>query len=109
ELLVPKYVAEPLAISFDASRGRVRKMNRHDNGAGPGDFAQETPARARRLIAVPVEHGRPIRLPALQRVMHEVAGDHGTLAAGADVDAAMARRMAGRRRQPDRVVEGKVV
>ena len=37
--------------------------------------------------------------------MHQVADDNRLLAAGADIDAAMAGRMAGRRRQPERIVE----
>src|SRR5262245_63697872 len=37
--------------------------------------------------------------------MHQVAGDHGVLSARANVDAAMVRRMAWRRRQRKGVVE----
>jgi len=37
--------------------------------------------------------------------MHKVANDNRLLAAGADIDAAMAGRVAGRRRQPERIVE----
>ncbi len=59
----------------------------------------------RRLLRVPVDARRPIGLPALNRMMHEIAGHHRTLALGKDVDAAMAGRMARRRRQRDGVIE----
>ena len=52
---------------------------------------------------------RPVGLAALDRVMHEIAGDHRALALREDVDAAMAGRMPRRRRQRDGVVERVVV
>ena len=67
------------------------------------------PARLRGLLGIPVEDRRPVRLAALQRVMHQVADHDRVLSARADVDAAMAGRVARRRREPERVVERKIV
>src|SRR5215470_3927221 len=50
-----KPVAEPVAVGLDPSRGWVRKMDRQHEGVGPGDLAEKSPARVRRLHAVPVE------------------------------------------------------
>ncbi len=52
---------------------------------------------------------RPVRLAALDLVMHEVTGDHRALAFREDVHAAMAGRMPRRRRQRDGVVERVIV
>src|SRR5215831_7839872 len=89
-------VAKPLAIRLDPPDRRVREMHRHHEGAGAGDLAEEFSPRARSLLLVPVEDRRPVRLPALQRMVHEVADDDRALAAGADVDAAVAGRVARR-------------
>ena len=69
-------------------------MDRQDECARVGDLAQEAPSRLRGLHGVEVEDGRPVRLAALQRVVHEIAGHDRLLALRADHDAAMAGRMA---------------
>src|SRR4029077_11640640 len=51
----------------------------------------------------------PVELATLDHVMHHVAGDDGALSPREDVDTAMARRVPGRRRQRDGVVERVVV
>src|SRR5262249_23148016 len=66
-------------------------------------------ARKRRFLGIPIEDRRPARLAALQRVMQEVADDHGMLTARADIDAAMAGRMTRSRGKPKRIVERKIV
>ena len=63
-------------------------------GFGP-DRAEESPARVRGLHAVPVEDRRPVRLAALQGVVHQVSGYDGALSARANIHAAMTRRMGG--------------
>src|SRR5690242_685479 len=87
----------------------MRKVDWQHEAAGSRHLAEKAPARTRGFVGIPIENRRPARLPALQRVMHEVANDHRMLSARADIDAAMARRMPGRRRQPERVVERKIV
>src|ERR1051325_970559 len=86
-------VAEPLAIRLDQPGGRMREMDRQDEAAGPGGVAEEAPTRLRRLLRVPVEHRRPVRLAALQGVVHHVSDHHRMLAARSDVDAAVAGRI----------------
>ena len=86
-----------------------REVDRQQQQARAGDLAEEAPPRRDRLLRVPIEDRRPLRLAALQGVVEEVAGDDRALAAGADVDAAMAGRMARRRSQPHRVVEREIV
>src|ERR1700730_17874464 len=81
------------------------KMDRQHKPARSGGLAEKSPARPRRLFGVPIEDRRPIRLTALQRVVHQVADDDRVLSARSDIDAAMAWRMARRRRQPERIVE----
>src|SRR6516162_1921066 len=94
--LANEFVVKPFPIGLNEAGGRMRKMDRHDVSAGAGDFAEKAPARGRRLRAIPIEDRRPVRLPALQRMMHEIADHNRTLSAGADVHAAMAGRMARR-------------
>src|ERR1700730_15213780 len=104
-IIANEFVTEPVAIGLDQPGGRMRKMDRQHKSTSSGDLAQEPSARLRRLCTVPVEDRRPIRLAALQGVMHEVSDDDGALSARADIDAAMTRRVAGRWREPQRIVE----
>src|SRR5216683_6464164 len=48
-------VTEPVAVGLDPSGGRVRKMDRQHQRIDPGDLAEESPARVRRLHSVPIE------------------------------------------------------
>src|SRR5262249_5111155 len=104
-----EFIAKSFAVRLDMARGRMREMDRQHEAPGPGDFTEQAPARARRLVRIPIEDRRPARLAALQSVVHKIADDDRVLPARADIDAAMARRMPWRRRQPERVVEREIV
>ena len=69
-------------------------MDRQQFGICIGDIGEEARAAIGGLIRVPAEHGGPGRPVDLQRVMHQIARDHGMLAAAFDMHAAMARRVA---------------
>src|ERR1051326_7416395 len=84
-------------------------MDRQHVAAGAGNFAEQFAPRLRGLLLVPIENGRPVRLAHLQGVMHEVADHDRVAAARADVDTAMAWRMAGRRGEGEGVVERIIV
>src|SRR6516162_6850737 len=86
--LAHELVVEALAVGLHQPHGGMREMHGHHERAGAGDRGEETSARARGLLAVPVEDGRPARLPALQGVVHEVADDHRALSARSDIHAA---------------------
>ena len=73
--------------------------------ASPSDLAEKFSPGPRGLLWIPVEDRRPIGLTTLQGVVHEVADHDRVLPARADIDAAMAGRMAGRRHDPKRIVE----
>src|SRR5262245_41515356 len=100
-------VAEALAVGGNAADCGAGEMDWQDERVGVGDFAEEAAARLGRLLLVGIEDGRPVGLTALQRVVHHVAGHYGMLALGADVDAAVVRRMAGCWRKRKCVVECK--
>src|SRR5262245_46241089 len=104
-IVANELVTKPLAVGLDQSGGWMWEMDRQDESIGSGNFAQESPARLRRLHTVPVEDRRPVRLAALQGMMHQVSNDNGALPARADIDAAMTWRMARRWHEPQRVVE----
>ena len=80
-------------------------MDRQDILAGTRDLSEKLSPRPRGLRRIPVEDRRPIGLATLQGVVHEVADHDRVLSARADIDAAMAGRMAGRRHEPKRIVE----
>ena len=80
-------------------------MDRQDILAGTCDLSEKLSPLPRGLRQVPVEDRRPIGLAALQGVVHEVADHDRVLSARADIDAAMAGRMAGRQHEPKRIVE----
>src|SRR5262249_35723763 len=107
--LANEFIAKSFAVRLDMARGRMREMDRQHEAPGPGDFTEQASARARRLVRVPIEDRRPAWLAALQSVVHKVADDDRVLPARADIDAAMARRMPWRRRQPECVVEREIV
>jgi hypothetical protein len=73
-------ISEPVAVGGNESGGWVRKVDRQDECACVRDLAQKAPARLRRLHGISVKDGRPIGFPALERVMHHVAGDDRLLA-----------------------------
>ena len=100
-----KLVSEPCAVGLDQPRRRMWKMDRQDILAGPCDLGEKFSPRPRGLRRIPVEDRRPIGLTTLQGVMHEVADHDRVLSARADIDAAMAGRMAGRQHEPKRIVE----
>jgi hypothetical protein len=100
-----KLVPEPCAVGLDQPRRRMWKMDRQNIFAGPGDLGEELSSRPRGLRRIPVEDRRPIGLATLRGVVHEVADHDRLLSARADIDAAMAGRMAGRRHEPKRIVE----
>src|SRR5271169_5818104 len=84
-------VPEALAVRRDQAGGGAGKMDRQNKRAGLSHLPQKTPTRQRGLPGVSVPNGRPGRLPALQRVMHHIAGYDRLLAPRTDIDAAMAR------------------
>src|SRR6516164_9743978 len=84
-----EFVAKALAVRLDPPHGWMGKMNGQHKRAAPGGLAEKLPARLRRLVRIPAEDSRPIRLAALQRVMHQVADDNRMLSARMDVDATM--------------------
>jgi hypothetical protein len=94
-----------VAIRADVADGGARKMDRQHQRGSVGDLAKEAPTRLRGLRRVRVKDGRPIRLPALQRMMHQVAGHDRVAALRMDIDAAMVRRVTRRRRQREIVIE----
>src|SRR5262249_19613673 len=100
---------EALAVGLHQPDGGMREMHRHYERAGTGDRGEETSARARGFLAVPVEDGRPARLAALQRMVHEVADEHRALSARSDIDATVAGRVARGRDERERIVERKIV
>ena len=65
-----------------------------------GVAREEALPRRLRLRLVEVRAAAPIRMRDLHRVVHQVAGDHGLLAARADVHADVAGRVPGRRLEP---------
>ena len=73
------------------------------------DTGQEARAAIRGLIRVPAEHGGPGRPVDLQRVMHQIAGDHGMLTAAIDVYAAMARRVARGGFDGDAIIQAEII
>src|ERR1700719_5180328 len=103
-LLSHKFVPEPCAVGLDQPRRRMWKMDRQNIFAGPGDLGEKLSSRPRGLRRIPVEDRRPIGLATLQGVVHEVADHDRVLSARADIDAAMAGRMDGRRHEPKRIV-----
>src|SRR5947209_10835961 len=78
-------IPEPVAVRLDPARGRMGEMDRQHEGVGARGIGEEAPARALRLLGVPIEDRRPARLAALERVMHEVADHDRVLPARADV------------------------
>src|ERR1700740_813014 len=60
-------VAKSLAVRLNQPRGGRGKVDRQHKAAGTCDLAEKAPARARRLVGVPIEDRRPARLAALQR------------------------------------------
>src|SRR5205814_1016576 len=72
-----------------------------------------TPEAIRHLVAQvgasQVVLGRPVRLPTLDHVMHQIAGDHRAFAVREDIDAAMTGRVPRRRRQRNGVIQRVVV
>ena len=66
-------IAETVAVARDAACGGVWKMDRQDKRARVRDLAQKPSPRLRRRLWVEVENRRPVRLAALQRVVHQVA------------------------------------
>jgi hypothetical protein len=102
-------VVKTVAVGGDqADRGR-RKMDRQDQRIGAGDGGKELPPRQRRLLHVPIGLRRPFRFAALDRMVHQIAGNHCALPLREDVDAAMTGRMPRRRRQRDGIVQRIVV
>jgi len=83
----------------------TKELDRQNILAGPSDLGEKLSPRPRCLRRIPVEDRRPIGLATLQGVVHEVADHDRVLSARADIDAAMAGRMAGRRHEPKRIVE----
>src|SRR5213082_2576247 len=77
------------AERLDQPDRRRWKMNRQDQRVGVGDGSKKLSPRHRRLLRIPIRLGRPVRLAALDLVMHEVAGDHRAAPLREDVHAAM--------------------
>ena len=73
------------------------------------DTGQEARAAIRGLNRVPAEHGGPGRPVDLQRVMHQIARDHGMLATTVDVYAAMARRVARGGFDGDAIIQAEII
>ena len=84
-------------------------MDRQQFGIRIGDTSQEARAAIRGLNRVPAEHGGPGRPVDLQRVMHQIAGDHCVLAAAFDMHAAMAGRVAGCGFDGDAIIQAEII
>src|SRR5438093_4481731 len=65
-----------LAVAADAPRGRMVEMRAEHRHRSVGVALAELPARLARLVGIGVEARRPLRLGHLDRMVHEVAGDH---------------------------------
>ena len=68
-------VPEALAVGLEPPRRRGGEVDRQQQQSRAGDLAEEAPPRRDRLLRVPIEDRRPLRLAALQGVVEEVAGD----------------------------------
>ena len=77
-------------------------MGGEDNRRRFGMALDEAPARGGGHGRIPAEAAVPVRVPALHRMVQQVAGEDGLATAGLEPQADMARRMArpGFDRQP---------
>lgn len=62
-------------------------MDGQEQRVGVGNGAEQGAPGACGHGLVPAKDRRPVGLPSLQRVMHQVPGHHGVLAPGVEVDA----------------------
>src|SRR5216683_7005740 len=97
-----------LAVGYDPARGRLGKVTADDERAGIAEALHEVAAGARRLGLVHVEarfgggHGD------LDRVVHQIAGNDGALAARFDQHADMPGCVARRGDERDLIGETEV-
>ena len=91
--------AENIAVAHDMTGRRRREMGADDEHRLIGISAQHFLARGAGGVLVKVGTARPIGPRHLTGMVHEVAGDQGFLAARRNVNADMARCMAGNLRQ----------
>ena len=73
------------------------------------DTGQEARAAIGGLIRVPAEHGGPGRPVDLQRVVHQIARNHGMLATAFDMHAAMAGRVARGGFDGDAIIQAEII
>src|ERR1700722_6122941 len=69
-------VIEPIPICLHEPDRWPREMDGQEQNICIGDRGQKPPARDRGLLGIPVNSRGPIEFPALNRVMHHVAGHH---------------------------------
>src|SRR6516162_1532333 len=72
------------AVTPDSTGGRRGEMRADHQDRRVGDLVQHAVSGDDRSLAVAIEPRRPLRVRDLDRVMHDVAGDHGALALGLD-------------------------
>src|SRR5687767_8241416 len=83
----------------------MRKVHRQHERAGIGDLGEELSTRQDRLLSIPIEDRRPLRLSTLKSMMHEIACYDRSLPSGANVDTAVTGRVPGGRREPHCVIQ----
>src|SRR5262245_11606379 len=79
-----KAVSEPLAVRLDAPGGRKRHMLGDDDDVGIRDLLEQLTTRRCSQDRVDAEAGAPARLPALDRMVKDVGGEHDPSAAATD-------------------------
>src|SRR6185503_20990379 len=88
--------AEILAIALDQAAGRVREMRREDQPARVGLLVEKADAGLAGLCRIGAKPGAPLRIPDLQRVMHQVGTEDGLAATTAKPDHELSGGVAGR-------------
>ena len=66
-------------------------MGRHNDDVGVGDVFKDTTPRARGPLGIGTEARAPVRLDALQCVVHQIASEDRAPILASNVDANMAR------------------
>ena len=82
----------PCVFASDyAPSSRAREMGWHDDCVSIGDVFKDATPRARSHLGIGTKTSAPVRLHALQRMMHQIAGENSALTLASYVDANMTR------------------
>src|SRR5882757_1699189 len=100
--------AERIALLHDLARGRRREMSAEDLHSAVGIFLAKRTARFFRHRSVGIERVVPFGIPALNRMMHQVAGDHRVLTVRRNPHAVMAGSVTGTWLEPYFVGHAKI-